>query len=114
MSTGLVLGAIFGAFTAVGGQNPYTDTARRSSPHKHLEGSLVTSFLPVEALEFSELKTHLVYTFFPPKLIKDLVLLTALREAPSTYGGLLALTCLFLTHNRNTTTEETTHINKEL
>ena len=26
-----------------------------------------TSFLPVEALEFSELKTSLVYTFFPPK-----------------------------------------------
>ena len=27
-----------------------------------------TSFLPVEALEFSELKTPLVYTFFPPKV----------------------------------------------
>ena len=26
-----------------------------------------TSFLPVEALEFSELKTPLVYAFFPPK-----------------------------------------------
>ena len=57
---------------------------REGVPHKHLEGSLVymyfpsfslenkpfgihqTSFLPVEALEFSELKTPLVYTFFPP------------------------------------------------
>ena len=30
-----------------------------------------TSFLPVEALEFSELKTPLVYTFFPPKTAKN-------------------------------------------
>ena len=53
-------------------------------PHRHLEGVLVytyfpsfslenkvfgihqTSFLPVVALEFSELKTPLVYTFFAP------------------------------------------------
>ena len=32
-----------------------------------LFGMHQTSFLPVEALEFSELTTPLVYTFFPPK-----------------------------------------------
>ena len=59
---------------------------REGVPHKHLEGSSVymyfpcsslenklfgthqTSFLPVEALEFSELKAPLVHTFFPPML----------------------------------------------
>ena len=62
----------------------YTPILREGVPHKHLEGSLCiciflpfsfffhwkpafwytqTSFLPVDALEFSELKTPLVYTF---------------------------------------------------
>ena len=31
-----------------------------------------TSFLPVEALELSELKAPLVYTFFPPKMGKHI------------------------------------------
>ena len=68
----------------------YTPILREGVPHKHLEGSLVcvyvfsfffsfenklsrehqTSFLPVEALEFSELKIPLVYTFFPSECVE--------------------------------------------
>ena len=73
-----------GSLQRIGGQNLYTNTARRG-PQKHLEASLVymyfpafplenklygihqTSFLPVKELDFSELKTPLVYTLFLPK-----------------------------------------------
>ena len=60
----------------LGGRNLYTNTARKRSPQTpwRLFGVYAFSFffpskplfLPVEALEFSELKTPLVYTFFPP------------------------------------------------
>ena len=68
----------------IGGQNLYTNTARKGPPQTprrlflvymyfpafsletKLFGIHQTSFLPVEALEFSELKTPLVYAFFPP------------------------------------------------
>ena len=74
---------------SVGGQNLYTNTVRRGPPHTpgrlfsvygfpplfpwkqafcQVFGIHQTSFLPVEALEFSELKTPLVYTFFSPKV----------------------------------------------
>ena len=64
----------------------YTPILREGVLHKHLQSSLVytyfpsfslenklfgrhqTSFLPFEALEFSELKTPLVYTFCPSNL----------------------------------------------
>ena len=67
----------------VGGQNLHTNIVRRGPPHTHLEGSLVYMFFPppfsrkqtfwytpnlfllVDSLGFSELKTPLVYTFFP-------------------------------------------------
>ena len=73
--------------SSLGGQYIYiyTNTARRGPPQtpsrlfgvyvfsifsltNKLFGIHQTSFLPVEALEFSELKTPLVYTFFPPNM----------------------------------------------
>ena len=59
----------------IGGQNLYTDTLRRGSPTTTLKALwciciflLFPSFLPAEALEFSELKTPLVYTFRERKI----------------------------------------------
>ena len=73
----------------MGGQNLYTNAARRDPPQTpgRLFGVYVVSFfslenklfgihqtscLPVEALEFSELKTPLVYTFLPPSIALSL------------------------------------------
>ena len=41
-----------------------------------------TPFLPVEVLEFLELKTPLVYTFFPPRVLSDLLHRTPAPQDP--------------------------------
>ena len=91
----------------LGGQNLYTNTARRGSPsppqtpwrlfgvyvfpafslENKLFGIHQTSFLPVEALEFSELKIPLVYTCFPPINCRAITLTTGaiLKEKKVSY-----------------------------
>ena len=87
---GHISGELFGLFLEVclsptlGGQNLYTQNCAKRSrtntwkalwciclflrfPWKQALWYTPNLFLPVEALEFSELKTPLVYTFVPPK-----------------------------------------------
>ena len=77
------------ASSEIGGLNLYTNAARRGPPQtpRRLLGVCVFSFFfplktsslvytkplfwPIEALEFAELKTPLVYTFVPPTKCRD-------------------------------------------